>query len=335
MDKSIRIRKPIKLWDILKIILAIVLLVYVASRTNFSQLLALRTRFLWGWFGITFLLFSTMIAAKAAQYYYLLSKKVPYYRVLEIVVLQNALMNFVATAAGIASYLTMLGAEKNVRLGRATVSFVVVKMVDLVAVLFFFMGSILLLRPLPDEVIRITIIIAIAAILILAFFFSAVLFRRGFAEFLRKTASILRLDKIDFIQKGLDLLDNLAGQNQGKIFRLVLSAAMLSFIYMALSMAWGYTRIRMFSLDIDIATTTFVHSSLQIASWIPVYVLGGLGVSETLSVYLFGLFGENPVEMAAIMIGVRLVFYIMNGFSLIYLPIETIVHTNLQKGNNV
>jgi uncharacterized membrane protein YbhN (UPF0104 family) len=63
--------------------------------------------------------------------------------------------------------------------------------------------------------------------------------------------------------------------------------------------------------------------------------LGGLGVSETLSVYLFGLFGKNPVEMAAIMIGVRLVFYIMNAFSLIYLPVETVVHANIQKGDNV
>jgi uncharacterized membrane protein YbhN (UPF0104 family) len=104
---------------------------------------------------------------------------------------------------------------------------------------------------------------------------------------------------------------------------------------MGLSMAWGYTRIRMFSLDIDIATTTFVHSSLQIASWIPVYVLGGLGVSETLSVYLFGLFGESAVEIAAVMIGVRLVFYIMNAFSLLYLPVETVVRANRQKDNDV
>ena len=134
--KATQPQKAIKLWDIIKLFLAIVLLIYVASKTEFSELLALRDQFSWVWFWVTFLLFFTMIAIKAAQYYYLIGKKLPFSRILEIVVWQNALMNFVTTAAGIASYLAMLGTEKNVRLGRATASFVVVKMIDLLTVLW-------------------------------------------------------------------------------------------------------------------------------------------------------------------------------------------------------
>jgi len=330
-QKLVRTGKSIKLWDIAKICLAIFLLGYVASKTNFNQLLALRDRFSWTWFWLTFLLFAGMIAVKAAQYYYLFSKKLPYSRILEIVVLQNALMNFVTSAAGIVSYLTMLASEKDVRLGRATVSFVVVKMMDLMAVLILLLGSILFLQPLPQAAIRITVVISIMAVLILVFFFGTVFFRRRFAGLIRKLALKLRLEKIGFIKNGLDLFDALAEQNQGKIFRLMMTAIALSFVYMAITMAWGYARLRMFSLVMGIDVVTFVHSTLQIASWVPVLVLGGLGISETLSVYLFGLFGENQAELAAIMISARLVFYLMNAFSLLYLPVETFLRAKLRE----
>jgi uncharacterized membrane protein YbhN (UPF0104 family) len=326
--KVIRARRPIKPWDIVKMCLAIALLGYVASKTNFSQLLALRDRFSWFWFWVTFLFFIAMIAIKAAQYYYLIGKKLPYSRILEVVVLQNALMNFVTTAAGIASYLTMLGAEKNVRLGRATVSFVVVKMVDLMAILLLLFGSIIFLQPLPDEAIRIFVVISLIALIILAFFIGIVVFRRRFADFLRKTAKKLKLGRVNFIQRGLDLFDMMAEQNQEKIFHTVITTFVLSIFYMVMTMGWGYARLRMFSLLLGIDVITFVHSILQIVSWIPVLVLGGLGISETLSVYLFSLFGESQAELAAVMISARLVFYLMNAFSLLYMPIETFLHAN-------
>ena len=326
-----RTRKPIKLWDIAKICLAIVLIGYVASKTNLDQLLALRDRFSWTWFVITFILFSAMIAIKAAQYYFLIGKKLPYHRILEIVILQNALMNFVATAAGIASYLTMLGAEKDVRLGRATVSFVVVKMVDLMAVMILFLCSIFFLLPLPEAAARIAVIISFVTILILVVFFGIILFRRRFAMLLRKLAVRFKFNRLSFVKSILDLLDAMAEQNQKKIFRLMTTAAALSMLYMAVTMVWGYSRLRMFSLLLGIDIVTFVHSALQIASWIPIHVLGGLGISETLSVYLFGIFGENQAELAAVMISARLVFYLMNAFSLLYLPIETMIRTNKKK----
>lgn len=321
-------RKPIKLWDIVKICLAIVLIGYVASKTNFDQLLALRDRFSWTWFGVTFILFSAMIVIKAAQYYYLIGKKLPYSRILEIVILQNALMNFVATAAGIASYLTMLGAEKDVRLGRATVSFVVVKMVDLMAVMFLFLCSLFFLFPLPEAAARIAVVILLITTLILVFFFGIILFRRRFAVLLRTLAVRFKFDRLSFVKSSLDMLDTMAEQNQGKIFRLMMTAAALSMLYMLITMAWGYSRLRMFSLLLGIDVVTFVHSALQIVSWIPIHVLGGLGISEGLSVYLFGIFGTNQAELAAVMISARLVFYLMNAFSLLYLPVETMIRTN-------
>ena len=321
-------RRTISLWDIIKICLAAVLLVYVISKTNFSQILLLRERFSWGWFWITFLLFGVMIIVKAMQYYYLLGKRLPYPRILEIVILQNALMNFVATAAGIASYLTILGLEKDIKLGRATASFVLVKIGDLIAILFLLLFSSLLISPLPMAAMRIAIIISILVILILVFFFSIIVFRSRFVDFVKKLVRWMKLDQLSIIRRGLSYLDSMAGYDRRKIFRLITTATILSFIYMGLTMAWGYARLRMFSLVIGVEVVIFVLSLLQIASWIPVYVLGGLGISETLSVYLFGIFGANQAELAAVMISARLVFYLMNAFSLLYLPFETMIRTN-------
>ncbi len=326
-----QIRKPIKLWDIIKIGFAIVLLGYVFSKTNFSQLVALRSQFSWSWFGITLFLFGAMITVKGMQYYLLIEKRLPYSRILEIVILQNALMNFVATAAGIASYLTILGLEKNVKLGRATVSFVLVKIGDLIAVLILLLCSLFFMASIPEEALRIAVIIFIFSLLILAFFFAMVMFRQDFVDLVGKLIRWLNLDRVNFIRSGVNYLDTIVGYDQRKAFRLISVATALSLVYMGLTMAWGYARLRMFSLKIDIEIVIFVLSLLQIASWIPVFVLGGLGISETLSVYLFGLFGENPVELAAVLIGIRLVVYLSNAFSLLYLPAETIIHSLRRK----
>ncbi|HAW50899.1 MAG TPA: hypothetical protein DCX54_01025 [Flavobacteriales bacterium] len=123
--KNIRHSKHLKrrFWDNFKIIVAFGLLIFVFSKTSFEQLILLKEQFSWPCFWITLLLFFAMTAIKTMQYFYLIEKRVSYFRVLEIVVIQNTLMYFIATAAGIGSYLTMLGVEENVRLGRATAAF--------------------------------------------------------------------------------------------------------------------------------------------------------------------------------------------------------------------
>ena len=321
-------KRPLSAWDVLKAILALVLLGYVASQTNFEQLLKLGERFSWTWFAITFFLFFSMIVLKAVQYYYLIDKRTSFLRVLEIVVLQNALMNFVATAAGIASYLTMLGAEKDVRFGRAAVSFIVVKMGDIMAVLVLLLASLFWVSPLPKVANRIVVLTLAFTVLIIIIFFAAILLRRKFVEIVKKMLSFFKLENVAIIQKGVDLLDAIAEQDQKKIIHSILTAFMLSILYIGLATLWAYARLRMFSLTIEFAIVAFVSAMLQIASWIPVYILGGLGVSETLSVYLFALFGENKIELAAVMIGVRIIFYLMNAISLLYLPAETIFRIN-------
>ncbi|MCF6277336.1 MAG: flippase-like domain-containing protein [Anaerolineales bacterium] len=324
-------KKTLSKWDVVKAILAVILLGYIVSQTNFSELVALRDRFSWEWFFITFLLFCALIAAKAVQYYYLIEKRLPFSRVLEIIVVQKALMNFVATAAGIASYLTMLSTEKDIRFGRAAVSFVVAKVGDLIAVLFFLILSLLMIDPLPKAANRIVVIAFIFIVMVVISFLATILLRRKFVRFVEKILRFMRLENISFSRKVLGMLKAMADQEPKKIVRFLLTAILLSTIYMSFLMLWGYARLRLFSFVVNIEVVIFVHVTLQIASWIPIQILGGLGVSETLLVYLFSLFGEDRLELVTVIIGVRLIFYLMNAFSLLYLPIETMLRANAQE----
>jgi len=63
---------------------------------------------------------------------------------------------------------------------------------------------------------------------------------------------------------------------------------------------------------------------LQLLSILPVQVLGGLGVTEAASLYLFGLFGFPEAGLAAVLIGNRLLFYLENLAVLIYLPVNSL-----------
>ena len=68
----------------------------------------------------------------------------------------------------------------------------------------------------------------------------------------------------------------------------------------------------------------FPNAFVQLISWVPIRVFGGLGISETSLVYLFGVFGLPAGQMAAMGIGLRLILY---GFTLLvlsYLPLSAL-----------
>jgi hypothetical protein len=64
------------LWTFLKIALALLLVGVVLSRTNLSELMALRQEIVLSWLLISFFLFFLMVFLKTLQYYVFLSSKI-------------------------------------------------------------------------------------------------------------------------------------------------------------------------------------------------------------------------------------------------------------------
>ena len=125
------------------------------------------------------------------------------------------------------------------------------------------------------------------------------------------------------------MLDSLAEEEQDSIFSMLRIGALTSFIYMTLTMAYAYTNVGIFNLPISAWEAIYASSLEQMVSFVPIQVLGGLGVTDLTIVYLYGVFGIDQAEMSAVALGIRALFYLMNAAILLYIPINAL----LQKKN--
>ncbi len=249
-----------------------------------------------GWLGFTLLMFFLMTLLKALQYNFMTGRKVGYFRVLGIVVVQNAFSNFVATTAGVASYVALMGTEKDIRFGRATLSFLIVKMADLIAVLILMVFSLIVSWPAPNSIWRVLLVIVHVIISILFVFFRNYHFPgtdRGFGQ---EVVLWLKIGHWRFVDQIIALLESLSKQNSSRIIKLLGTSIGISLVYMSVTILWGYGRLRTFSFVADFEIVALIVCILQLASWVPVFVFGGLGISELISVYFYSAFGFDPVQ---------------------------------------
>jgi uncharacterized membrane protein YbhN (UPF0104 family) len=319
-----RPRTPL-IWTLLKILLALVLAGFVLSKTDIGELLALRGRIIPGWLGAAFLLFISLTLLKALQYYFLIGRRVSYLQVLHIVIVQNAVSNFIATSAGIASYLTLFQLDQGVKLSRSALAFILAKVGDLIAIwLLLILGSASVWSQIrPIHLVVELLIIGIGAVLL--GFFLLVILRQKFVAALRRFLAWLKLERFGLVSRGLNTLDVLAESRQSFIFRTMSTALLISMIYMGITMAWLYASLRTFSLEIGVMPTVFANTLLQLVSYLPVQIFGGLGLTETSMLFFYSFFDLPQGEFAAVLIGTRLLFYLENLLVLLYLPLQSLV----------
>ena len=310
------------LWTLIKVSLALLLIGIVLSRTNLSQLVALLQRISWAWLAAFVILFLLMTLIKTWQYHIFFGKTVTFPHLLTMVILQNALMNFVTTGAGIASLLTMLKVERQVKLSHSSVAFLLTKVGDFFALWCFLVVSALLIRqsiaPLRSLVIAVLAILG-AGLLIL---FLALGLRRKFMDLLRKVMGWTRLGRLNVVQKGMDALEEAVTREELTSPQVLWKVGLVSMTYLAATMAWMVASLRMFHVQIGVLEVVFVNVFIQLLSNIPVQVFGGLGVNEASSLYLYGFFLPSLGELTAALIGFRLLLYALNLLILLYLPIH-------------
>lgn len=316
--------KKFPLWSIAKIILALILVWFVLSKTDLAQLYALRERISLPWLALTLLLYFSLTLLKTLQYYFLIGRRVDYPQVLNIVVVQNAISNFIATSAGIASYLALFRVEQGVKVSRAALAFLLAKVGDLISIWLFMLVSSLLVWPLVASFHSLILLsLSFIGVAILGFF-AAVFLRQKFVSVLAWFVEKLKLSRLGFVNKLMDLLASLAEQEHGFVFRMVGTGIAFSLIYMTVTMLWLYASLQTFSFEIQFLQVVFVNIFMQLISYLPIQVFGGLGVNETTSLYLYGIFNFPQTELAATLIGTRLLFYLTNLAVLLYLPVHTL-----------
>lgn len=320
--------------DLLKIILALALMVFVFSKTNLQNLIVLKDVLSWPWLWISLVFFCFVTITKGLQYWALLGVSISFRETLKIVIIQNALTNFVTNTAGIASYMTMFRLEQNVRLRRSGLVFILTKAGDLLAMVCFLVLSSFQVwsgvEPLHETVVVVVVIVS-AGLLI---FWTAVFLRQRFVLQFRKLIHLIRLDQVGLVRRGLDMLDALADQQQTTIVRALFKGTVLSLLYMTLTMAYSYARFQIFHIPVDFWEIIFITTIMQFVSIIPIQIFGGLGVAELTLIYLFSLFGTGQVDIAAILVALRVLFYLFNLAVMIYIPMDVFLNKRKLSANN-
>jgi uncharacterized membrane protein YbhN (UPF0104 family) len=311
-------------WNITKIILALLLIWLVLAQTDLHQLGVMLKNISVFWGVGAALLYIGLTALKAFQYYLLLQGKITYGKMVHVIIVQNAVANFLATGAGIASYMTLLKIDHDIKLSRSMIVFIMTKIGDLIAIwLLFFLSAWMIWDHMAALQNLILALLLSIGLLITVFFLTAIS-RRQFVAFLKRTLTTARLFTLKPIQRGLNLLDTIAEVEQGWLFQRLGIMVILSTLYFSLSIAWNYAIFLAFGFRADIPTLVFINVLLQLISYFPIQVFGGLGVTESSSVYFWGLFGVSHFVMSPLMIGSRILYYLLNLLSLIYLPIYAI-----------
>ena len=311
--------------DALRILLALVLIGIVFSKTSLQQIQSLAREVSWTWLALSLLFYCAMTGLKSVQYWVLLGRRIPYSEVLRIVVIQNGLSNLIATPAGIASYLTLFRVEQNVRLSRSGIVFVITKVGDVLSMAAFLLVSAALVWERVD-VLQEGVIVLLAVILAAFAFFLAVIFlRQKFVAHMDRLLQWTRLQRFAWVRGGMDSLRSLADHELKTVLQTLLTSAALAFVYMSLTMAYSYTRVQAFHIPIDFWPIIFITVMIQLVSLIPVQAFGGLGVIEFTADYLYSLFNIVQVDIPAILIGMRVVYYLFNLVTLLYLPLDALL----------
>ena len=309
-----------RIWNATKIILAILLIGYVISLTDVQQLKLTWETILPGWLLLSVAGFFLMTIIKALQYRALINPQLSFWNVLNIIVMQNAISNFISNTAGVVSYFSMFREEHGVKISRSAVVFVIVKVGDLAAILVILVSSLVFVWSRVSPLHGLLLLLSIGIFLALGIFFGVVIFRQWFVGILRKIMTRMRLMRFSPVQSAFTTFESISTQDQGQLLHLVFRSVFYSSIYFACTLIWSYSVVHTFQLPIDLPGILFVSALRQIISFIPIQVFGGLGVTEISAMYLYGLFGIPVPMLSAALLGMRIYTTLLNGLTLLYIP---------------
>jgi uncharacterized membrane protein YbhN (UPF0104 family) len=305
--------------DVLKIVLAVALVVALLLNTSVSQVREVFRGIAPGWLIASVLIFVLVSLTKGWQYYLLVQDKLSYASVLNVVLFQNVVTNLLAAGAGIVSSFALFTVEHGLKPSRVLGMFLLIKMGDLIQIWLFLLVSawwvwdtVVVLQP-------IVILSLIAMTAGIGVFSAAILLRQRFLAVLRAVLSRLHLDRLAIVVRITNALEALAASDSEFLVGAMRRAVLGAFVYLLANLFYIYALARAFSLEIGLVPIVFVNAAQQLVSYLPIQVLGGLGVNDASAVYLFSLFGYATSELIAIMLGWRIFSYLVNAALFVYL----------------
>lgn len=310
------------LWNALKIILALLLVGYVASQTNLSDLGRLWQRISLPWLAASAALFGAIVWAMAGRYWVLIDRKITFRQTLVLVVVQTFVGNLLAASTGAISYVALLRSKHQIQLSQGVTSVLMAKFGDLLALYLALGLASWAVWPqiAPLHWLLGIVLLGISAVVLV--FGAVVLFRRRVLGLAQRLLQIARLDRIRLIGRLLEQLDLLASQDPRRLRALLRDFLAYSVLSMGLSLAFGYCNLLMFGVHLDLWSVLFIAALTQLISIIPIQVFGGLGIFEITSLYLYNLFRVDQQLITPMIVSSRLYLYLLNVLLVLFWLIE-------------
>jgi uncharacterized membrane protein YbhN (UPF0104 family) len=293
-----------RLWVVAKIGLATALVALVGSRTNWSELMALKKGISPCWLAISLLTYLAGTWALARRYWYMLGRTVSFRRVLSVVIQQNVVSTFGASSAGAVSYVLMLKGSDGVAVTAGIGSLLLSKVGDLLA-----------------ATVGLGAAAAIVWTQIGAFHdLLAVLLTLGGCGLCTCTISFVWRHRVVTLL-GMLLKDRLPSRVTDRLQALEMALArpagwgvvrliVLSVLMEGLSWASNYALLKGLALEVSAGAVLMTLSLCQMMSILPIQVFGGLGVSEVTGLGVYGLFGLAQGRVASVLLADRVLSYL-------------------------
>lgn len=327
-------RSRIRVYDIFKISIALLLLILVLSQIRFADLFIVWQRISVSWLGLVFLSFLLNVWLIARRYWLLIDKEVAFQDVLTLVIMQIAVGNLIATSAGLASYIAILRAKFHIKVSYGFMSVFISKFLDLVVMFTFFFISVFFVHEYIAEFIGMIRVLQAVIFIFIVFVLLVFTFRRRPITELAKLIEQFKLGDSSFASKVMTNIQLFADVEFKTITKNLSALTFYSILIFLVSFIFYYSSMRLFSINLNISALVFIQCVLMITVLIPIQVLGGLGLQEFTSIYLFELFNIPPSIITPVVIGNRIIFIIANLILLLILFIEALSHKRKESETN-
>jgi uncharacterized protein (TIRG00374 family) len=313
-------------------LISLVLTVLLLSQTNLSDLALVTSYVNYNYLVVAFCLYVLSYILRTCRFYFLLGKRVKFYRMFNIVSMHNLANMIIPARVGEVSFL-YLNKRYGITSGESLGSLITARVFDLAITSVFVVISIFFVYRNVQLLNGILLLLGLVFGLIAAAFVLLFRYKKRFLGWFDKITKILKMNEKKHVKifksrliEAYQLITNL---DKGKIKTAVLTSVALWLILYLVNFAF----LLAFNVTIGFMETIFMISVLVLLPLIPFYGLGGFGTFEiTLSFFLilFGISKEIAIISSFGIHIIILMFIVALGITSMALS-NTDKHTLLKK----
>jgi uncharacterized protein (TIRG00374 family) len=301
-------KRQVSLWNMLRIIIAIVLFYVVFSQTSLTEIIKVYKTLNFPWLIVYFGTFYGTLWLMTHRYYIFFREHIDFRETYKMVIWQTIVGNLLASSVAAIFYITELRGKFKIGVPMGIISLAIPRMFDFFGFLLCLCISGLMLW---DEISELRPIIYFGFLLLIVLMIT-LLYLKPLIEFFIRHMNKFKNIKVGnfklFINHIKEIKIFLEENHTEKFIKLLIfTIPIILFMFL-----FTYASFKIFFIDIPPWQILFVLMIQQIISIIPIQVMGGLGIYDVTDFYIYGLFGISPNILASILLSKRILFYFIN-----------------------